>query len=378
MDQSPIMSALAAFDVTKANLEKLESLLREAQTLASSGLTPGSSAEYDEARRLFEAVVAALPAIGGWKLDAFLPVPSSTGNVSSVFKEAERLVRHYGDRLRQKRRELVREPLIAVVAKIDQTLQKIRSEIGPSPSTHIDPPHWPELVAEYKGLRVLLGENVPFKARWHEMGRHLGFGMIQDFNDIEKMDWPSVKVAVNSGLYGEKEPIPLQMADLADMVAAKPGGSVSQQLNWQSIDAHQFERLLYRLISSEPGYENPQWLMKTNAPDRGRDLSVSRVRNDGLSGTLRERVIIQCRHLQSGSIGVADVTLLREQMSLWGEPPVDVLVIATSGRFTADAVQWIEKRNHGKRSPMIEMWAESHLEGLLAARPSLIAEFGLR
>jgi hypothetical protein len=70
--------------------------------------------------------------------------------------------------------------------------------------------------------------------------------------------------------------------------------------------------------------------------------------------------------------------LLKEQMSLWGEPPVDVLVIATGGQFTADAVQWIERHNHGRQPPKIEMWAESHLEGLLAARPSMIAEFGLR
>jgi hypothetical protein len=57
---------------------------------------------------------------------------------------------------------------------------------------------------------------------------------------------------------------------------------------------------------------------------------------------------------------------------------VDVLVIATSGRFAADAVQWIEKHNTAGAAPRIEMWAESHLEQLLAARPALIAEFKLR
>ena len=54
------------------------------------------------------------------------------------------------------------------------------------------------------------------------------------------------------------------------------------------------------------------------------------------------------------------------------------LVIATSGRFTADAVAWIDKHNEAANQPTIEMWAESHLELLLAQRPHLAAEFKLR
>ena len=65
-------------------------------------------------------------------------------------------------------------------------------------------------------------------------------------------------------------------------------------------------------------------------------------------------------------------------MALWTDPRVDVLVVATSGRFTADAVTWIEQYNAGGGSRRIEPWAESHLERLLAARPALIAEFQLR
>ena len=65
-------------------------------------------------------------------------------------------------------------------------------------------------------------------------------------------------------------------------------------------------------------------------------------------------------------------------MSLWGEPRVDVLIIATSGRFTADAVQWTEEYNASDRALRIELWPESHFERLLASRPALIAEFDLR
>lgn len=132
------------------------------------------------------------------------------------------------------------------------------------------------------------------------------------------------------------------------------------------------------MIGDELGYENPEWLMQTRAPDRGRDLSVTRAIADALSGTLRLKVIIQCKHWLSKSVNLQEVAAAKDQMGLWTDRRVDVLVIATSGRFTADAVQWVERHNAKGESPRIEMWPESHLERLLAARPGLIAEFGLR
>ncbi len=65
-------------------------------------------------------------------------------------------------------------------------------------------------------------------------------------------------------------------------------------------------------------------------------------------------------------------------MSLWEHPRVDVLVIATTGRFSSDAVSHIEAQNDSDRALSIEMWPESHMERLLAERPALIAEFRLR
>jgi Restriction endonuclease len=140
----------------------------------------------------------------------------------------------------------------------------------------------------------------------------------------------------------------------------------------------EFERLIFALISAEPTYENPEWLMKTNATDRGRDLSVYRVHTDNLGGTVRQRVVIQCKHWLSKSVGASEIALLREQMKLWDSPRVDVCVIATSGRLTSDAVTLIEKQNQSDSALRIEMWAESHLERLLASRPAIIAEFSLR
>jgi hypothetical protein len=72
------------------------------------------------------------------------------------------------------------------------------------------------------------------------------------------------------------------------------------------------------------------------------------------------------------------MTTLIGQMKLWEPPRIDALVVATSGRFTSDAVAFIEKHNQSDTSLRIEMWTESHLELLLASRPSMIAEFKLR
>ncbi len=152
---------------------------------------------------------------------------------------------------------------------------------------------------------------------------------------------------------------------------------VVTKLNWDKLSDDEFERLIYCLISDTPGYENSEWLTQTNAPDRGRDLSVIRVQEDLLSGTHRSRVIVQCKHWLSKSISLTDVATVVAQMQLW-EPPVDDLIIATSGRFTSDAVAMIEKHNHVKKIPFIRMWPNSHLERLLAARPNLIAKFQLK
>jgi hypothetical protein len=168
------------------------------------------------------------------------------------------------------------------------------------------------------------------------------------------------------------------VADLNSLEELPLNAAVPTALAFGALKADEFERLVFALVSNEPGYENPQWLMRTNAPDRGRDVSVTRVIVDGLGGTRRDRVIIQCKHWQTNSVGVAEYATLKEQLRLWEPPRVDVLVIATTGRFTVDAVQLIEKHNHEGLQPRIEMWPDSHLELLLAQRPTLIADFSLR
>lgn len=113
------------------------------------------------------------------------------------------------------------------------------------------------------------------------------------------------------------------------------------------IDAGDFERLLYVLLSALDGFQNVQWLMHSNAADRGRDLSVERVLTDGSGMVRTERVIVQAKHWLSKSVGVDEISTNVAQMKLWEPPLVDGLIVATSGRFTTDAVSWVE--NHNQR-----------------------------
>jgi Restriction endonuclease len=167
-------------------------------------------------------------------------------------------------------------------------------------------------------------------------------------------------------------------ATLGALVAARPQGTVTTKLDWSVLSDEDFERLIFLLIADTPGYENPQWLQHTHAPDRGRDLSVTKVENDPLAGVRRYRIIIQCKHWLSKSVSPADVNAARGQMELWQPPRVDQLVIATTGRFTADAISLVEQHNQADRALHISMWAETHLERLLAARPHLIGDFRLK
>ncbi len=390
------MDALKRFEVVEANLVKLERLWDELQSLFPKGLDFTSDfPDYEDCCRQLEIVLAALPKIDGRKLQISPPSPDGVGQARLDYIEIQepaglaqfeaslwasgRDIREYRFHFNQKRRALIRDALVEVIDQIDADLRVVREEVGEvEPRERIASPSWEELRRHADQIEVLLGSSVPKPPRWHDFRRHLTFGQGGDLQDIEELDWPRVKEGLRKGLYGVKEPLPIDVSDLADLVTAKPRGPIITALRWSNLNDDGFERLIFALISDEAGYENPEWLMRTRAPDRGRDLSVTRVITDSLSGTMRQRVIIQCKHWLSRSVTLNDASVAKEQTSLWTDPRVDVLVIATSGRFTADAVQWIERHNGKGDPPRLEMWPESHLERLLATRPALIADFGLR
>lgn len=396
MAESPLNSALRHFEAAEANLSKAEKLLAEIEAAIPAGIAFGEDPEYENNCRNLEALIAALPKIDGWKPEITLMELDEIAqnrldarevgefecivSVERRIGEPSRLLREYRYHFNQKRRQLIRDALIELIDAIDASLRNLGTLLGGNEPTNeiVADADFEQLKENVAQITTLLGSSVAKPARWSDLHRHMHFGTLGDLHDIIEHDWPTVKAGLRKSMYGEKEPVPVDIEDLGALVSSKPRGPVATRLKWERLTDEEFERLIFVLISSENGYENPEWLMKTNAPDRGRDLSVYRVYADALGGTLRQRVIIQCKHWQSRSVAPADVAVLKEQMKLWEPPRVDIHVIATSGRFTSDAVAVVEKHNQSDTALRIEMWPESHLERLLASRPAIIAEFVLR
>lgn len=392
--------ALAQFERAETNISRLEAVAKEMEVLVPEGISfadTGPEAErYESLRRSYEDLLSGLPPLDGYKPTAIpktlddiaharmgvaeLSEPEFAISVAQEEREPAEQLAEYRHQFSKVRRSLVRDRAKELVKQIDDIVIAVDDESVPrdgSPAAEND--DWPGLVQAIGEIERLLGADlVHTQGRWHDLHRHLGFAQSVDFRDIAEFDWPSVRPDIEASLYSELEPLPVEVEDLGALARTRPTGPVSTQLAWDALDDEGFERLVYNLLLNASGYENPRWLQKTRAADKGRDLSVDRVIADPLGDTRRERVIMQCRHRLASSISVDDCAVIVAQMALWEPPHVDVLIFATSSRFTADAIQWIEGHNEAGKSPRVEMWPSSHLETLLATRPALVREFGLR
>lgn len=346
----------------------------------------------DNLIRSFVHIAEHLPAIDGFSVSAR---PMSHDDISqnrldarevgevdaiiSVEREIEnpgRELEEYRFRCDRSRRRIVRDHVMDVTSRIDEVLRDVTTLDGIGHWRGAD--RWVELHDLFSELDRLVGNMVPGHARWSDLRRHLHFAEPNDLSDIATIDWPSVRAEVEGNLYDDLEPIPVTVDDLGSLARTRPSGPVSTRLSWAKLTPDDFERLVFELIRQTKGYENVNWLMKPNAADRGRDIAADRVIHDDLIGVRRERVIVQCKHWQNRSVGRAELIECAESVKLWEPPSVDALIIATTGRFSQDAVSIAEKRNHERQVPRIDLWPESHLEALLSRRPALSANFGLR
>lgn len=394
--ESEIDGALRQFGVAEANLEKLERIFSELRDLVPDHISFGSNPQYDDLCSYYEDILDALPKIdewkpttrpidlnelAQWKFDAAeLGEPEVLIGIDEEVEKPGRELRSYRRLLNKKRRQLVRDKLTDVFTDVDSLLRDIGADLADNaePQTKIKDEQWDLLKNRVQIIDTLLGSSLTRPQKWGDFSRHFYSSQVGGLRNIIKNGWPEVKNDLINNLYHENEPIPVATEDLGALATTKPRGTISIKLNWDTLDAENFERLMFALISNAQGYENPEWLMCTNAPDRGRDLSVIRVTNDDLVGVVRQRLIMQCKRLINKSVSTKDIASLIEQIKLWQPPRVDVLVIATTGRFTSDAVAVVEKRNNEDHALRIEMWPESHLERLLASRPALIAQYNLR
>jgi hypothetical protein len=392
---SNLEQAISTFDAVEANLVKLEKIWEQIRALMPSDIAFGAPPAYDELCFAFRNILPSMPAINNFRIEDKLFEYDEIGqmwlDVNEVGEADSRVylmiaLDEQGKKLGEyrlhfavQRSKLVRERMLELIDGVDQSIRNMAASIDPDHGEgsiqETDQSHLQALISE---MNVLLGSTRDRPDNWIDLQRHLRFGEYVDLVDIVRHDWPTVKKGLMDQLYGQYDPLPVNVDDLEHLVASKPKGRVASALRWDMLDATGFERLIFLLIADSEGYENPEWLQQTNAPDRGRDLSVTRTWSDSLSGVRRQRVIIQCKHWVSRSIGPNDISSAIAMMKLWEPPRVDVLVFAASGRFSVAAISLVEKHNQDNTSLNIDMWPDSHLERILAAKPHLVAEFGLR
>lgn len=344
-----LAAALNAFDRADANLVKLESVWSQLEAAMPGDVVFGlNTPEIAALLDAYDTIVAELPAIDGFRIDAVPTSPNDLAHnrfdaleigeplarvsIDDAAAEPGRQIAVCRRRLEAARRRLVREHVMNVSVVIDRALADVERGDGYASWRGVD--RWGEITQLVSELDRLVGNLMPGRARWSDLHRHLHFAAPNDLSDIVTMDWPSVKAELEVSLYDDREPMPVGVDDLGELVRARPSGPVSTAVEWPRLDEQSFEGLVFEIIRHADGYENANWLMRTNAADRGRDIEVWRVVQDPLAGTKRYRVMVQCKHWQSRSVGRRDLIECVESVGLWEPPKVDTLIIATSQVLT--------------------------------------------
>lgn len=393
--------ALATFDKVAVNLEKLEKIWERARPYVPTGPHLGTIPEYTTLARNWDDLLPGLLPIDGWKITEGLPDIDALGQAfidygdigelprgawAEAARPSEELER-YRHLLDRARRRVIATRLTELSDQVSRLIEKVISGLPtleawnastPGPRVRVDSPEAEEVSNCVAEIERLLGQTVERTGRWSDLHRHLRFGEVHDWYDISALDWPSVLSDIEAAKAGEADPIPVPDVDLGEIGKTKLTGQATTALSWSLLDPDEFERLLFDVLRDLEGYQNIEWLMKTNAPDRGRDISLQRVIPDASGSVRTERVMLQAKHYTTKSVGPSDIQSSLASLSLWEPPVIRSLIIATSSRFSADAVAIVEKHNEDGSRPHIELWADSKLETLLSQRPKLAITYGLR
>jgi hypothetical protein len=384
-----LSTVLDRLDKAAANLAKVEALWARARPFIPSGPSLGSDAAYDDLARSWPELLKGLPPIDGFTIRDALPDLDEVGRAFLEYAEIGELptgawelaegpakdIEEYRWRLRRARRNAVRARLAEIADEGTNLLERIVSSM-PEGSDPVEGPETLRFREIFAEIERLLGDSVTRQGRWSDLHRHLRFAQPHDWMDILELDWPSIRADIDAGALGADEPILIPMDDLGVIAASHPTGGVTTQLNWAAISDDDFERLMFDLCRGFENWENVEWLTHTNAPDRGRDISATRRFADGSGSVRSERTMVQLKHWQSRSVPPDEVSATVTKSQLW-QPRFAAVVVATSGRFTADAVAWADQHNEAGSRPHVELWSESKLESLLALRPDLVAAYGL-
>jgi hypothetical protein len=383
---------LNTMDRAAANLEKLERVWERAQPFIPTGPAAGSNPEYDDLRRVWADLLEGLPPINGWTVTELLPDIDAIGQgfldyadlgepPFALLNDCEapgRELAEYRHRLKRARRRATSERLEQLVSTVDVLLPQVIDGLPRDSRDRIESADADEVRDAVDQIGRLMADTAEREGRWGDLYRHLWFGQGVDWHDIADHDWPSVRADVEAGAFADTDPLPVPSIDLGAAAAGELTGDVTVALPWERLDDDGFERLLFDLLRSYRNHQNVQWLMKTRAPDRGRDLSFERRLPDATGGVRIERVMVQAKHWLTKSVSPADIAATLAVVGQWEPPVIRGLIIATSGRFTQDAVAAAERHNDKGLLPLIELWPESKLEMLLSQKPGIAAGHGLR
>ncbi len=287
MGQSDLESALAQLEAVETNLHRIEAAAREMVDLAPSGTIINASGpekqRHDDLVRSYNQLRDGLPPIEGWQIDEAtldytsmvqwridlidLGEPRAEIDFQAEVDAPLDQLAEYRHRFNRSRARVVRQRVEDLVAVVNSLLPPLSAAWEHGPAV-VDDERFEQLRAAYSEIDRLVGASSPRKARWSDLSRHLAFGQGHDLHDIARMDWPSVRAEIRRVVYDDSEPVPVMIADVADLVSARPLGAVTTELFWSNLDPSEFERLVYNLLLDTSGCENVDWLMHTNAPER--------------------------------------------------------------------------------------------------------------
>ena len=335
--QMDLNTLLSVMDTVAANVERLQAIWDRAHPLLPSGPQGGSTEEYDNLVRSWGDLLKGLLPIDGWVITDSIPGMDEIGmmyvdymeigepplGVFTAKEQPQKNLDEYRYRLGRARRRAIRSRVQELMTEVETVLPQMLQGVARADDQALSDPRTVQVSGAIDEVERLLGSAVERKGRWSDLHRHIYFGQGHDWHDIFEFDWPSVKKDIEAAVFSDSDPLPVpQNVDLGTVASSKPEGHASTALNWAVLDPGRFEHLLYDLVRVLPGYQNVALLMRTNAADRGRDISAERTYSDGAGGTRTDRVMIQAKHWLSKSVPPEEISSGLTRIVLW-EPPDD-------------------------------------------------------
>ncbi len=336
-----IEEKIKIFDLIEVNLTKSDYIWEKISKYLNG---KSDSEDYEILVQKFYNVIQTLPKIENWMPSPEIHELSEvtklliendeigdwefTIDMNKKLFQPEQEIRQYKYLVRKKRHEIIREYIKQYLIEIEKEIERILIDYKDAKNNStIKDDDIVTIVRNSNHIEFLIGK-AKYPKRWSDFKRHIHFHLKQDFEDIKKNDLPDIWGSLNEIIYHKEEPLHIGIESLDDIEGEEiPSKLVIKSLKWNNLNDDSFERIIYNLISSTSNYENPKWLTKTRAADKGRDLSVDKIVHDDLVDTQRFKVIIQCKHWLSKSLNVEDIIVSKEKIKNLEPPKIEIFIL---------------------------------------------------